>query len=591
MPFSKTSDIRSANLTTNQNRTVNRMTVSEGRSNQRKTIKKLDTGENVSSQTDLFQTPVRKGRRLKRTLIETAQHQLKRTKIIETPKLRQPLITIPTLADIAGVDEVEFSLPRDYRALKLEIQRENIVQSQMDTEIFKIDSQTKGKNSTLACDEELLPDSPSLISSKRKPRIKRQRANSNRNSKVHYEQSSCGSSGMISPLPHDNTPYNNWSLGKDPPENCNDTVNDRNSKIIMLHDHLSVSQPNTPYKNSPGQLSSNPVCLIEETCDEKDFSAFNEKPPSCGNTMILDSLVCDTEDIFDTNSTRINRRLKGTKTIIDEKVPPTSKNNDHCIVAQYSTSNVSNSPTNNREENRDRAILTNLSEDIFDIDDEVFKERVNLQSAEGNAPSSWSDNDVCLQALQDVCEDSASNRNAKVFQPNAQLKNGPTYENNNISDINSTLQSPCSTSQHRVSNKISDESTCIVEKWFFNHEYVKNGVKRILCTLVGKERYVVAAILNTEAYIYLQNKDTWKLLRKFKRFEGDTMNSHTSNTFVLLSTHSNTLDCYVCLKSFAVSKEGEMQFLKEYSYYSYFNLESIDDIESSSSEDEIYGER
>ena len=130
-----------------------------------------------------------------------------------------------------------------------------------------------------------------------------------------------------------------------------------------------------------------------------------------------------------------------------------------------------------------------------------------------------------------------------------------------------------------------------MKKWFFNHEYVKSGVKRILCTLVGKERYVVAAILNTEAYIYLQNKDTWRLLRKFKRFEGDTMNSHTSNSFVLLSTHSNTLDCYVCLKSFAVSKEGEMQFLKEYSYYSYLNLESIDDIESSSSEDEIYGER
>ena len=65
------------------------------------------------------------------------------------------------------------------------------------------------------------------------------------------------------------------------------------------------------------------------------------------------------------------------------------------------------------------------------------------------------------------------------------------------------------------------------------------------------------------------------------------MNSHTSNSFALLSTHSNTLNCYVCLKSFAVSKEGEMQFLKEYSYYSYFNLESIDDIESSSSEDEI----
>ena len=96
MPFSKTSDIRSANLTTNQNRTVNRMTVSEGRSNQRKTIKKVDTGENVSLQTDLFLTPVRKGRTMKRTLVETAQHQLKRTKIIETPKLRQPLITIPT---------------------------------------------------------------------------------------------------------------------------------------------------------------------------------------------------------------------------------------------------------------------------------------------------------------------------------------------------------------------------------------------------------------------------------------------------------------------------------------------------------------
>ena len=591
MPFSKTSDIRSANLTTNQNRMVSRMTVSEGRSNQRKTIKKVDTGETVSSQTDLFLTPVRKGRRMKRTLVETAQHQFKRTKIIETPKLRQPLITIPTLADIAGVDEVEFSLPRDYRALKLEIQRENIVQSQMDTEIFKINSQTKGKNSSLACDEELLPDSPSLLSSKRKPRIKRQREISNGNSIVHYEQSICDSSGMISPLPHDNTPYNNWSLGKDPQENCNDTSNDRNSKIIMLHDHLSLSQPITPYKNSPGHLSSNPVCLYEETCDEIDFSAFNEKPPSCGNTMILDSLVCDTEDIFDTNSTRINRRLKGTETVINEKIPPTSKNNDHCIVAQNSASNVSNSSTHNREENSDRAILTTLSQDIFDIDDEVFKERVNLLSTDENAPSSWSDNDVCLQALQDVCGDSASNRDAKVFQPNVQLNNGPTHEKNNISDINSTLQSPCSTSEHRVSNKISDESTCIVKKWFFNHEYVKSGVKRILCTLVGQERYVVAAILNTEAYLYLQNKETWKLLRKFKRFEGDTMNSHTSNSFVLLSTHSNTLNCYVCLKSFAVSKEGEMQFLKEYSYYSYFNLESIDDIESSSSEDEIYGER
>ena len=86
MPFSKTSDIRSANLTTNQNTMVNRMTVSEGRSNQRKTIKKVDTGENVSSQTDLFLTPVRKGRRMKRTLVEAAQYQLKRTKIIVTPK-------------------------------------------------------------------------------------------------------------------------------------------------------------------------------------------------------------------------------------------------------------------------------------------------------------------------------------------------------------------------------------------------------------------------------------------------------------------------------------------------------------------------
>ena len=591
MPLSKTSEIKSENVTTNQNRIVNRMTVSESMPNQSKIIKEVDTIENVSSQTDLFQTPVRKGRRVKRTLVETAQHQLKRTKIIETPKLRQPLITIPTLADIAGADESEFSLPRDYRALKLEIQRENIVQSQMDTEVFKINSQTKGQNSTLACDEELLSHSPSLLSSKRKPRIKRQREISNGNSILHYEQSICDSRGMISPSPQSSTAFNNWSIGKDPQENSNDKSNDRNSKIIKRQDHLSLSQPKTTYKKSPGQLSSNPVCLIDETCDEIHFSAFNEKPPSCGNTIILDSLVCDTEDIFDTSSTRINRRLNGTETIIDKKIPATSKNNDYCLVAQNSTLNVSNSSTNNREENSDREIPTKLSEDIFDIDDEVFKERVNLLSAEEIAPSSWSDNDVCLQALQDVCGDSASNKDAKVFQPNVQLKNGPTHENDKIGDINSTLQSPCSTSEHRVSNKISDKSICIVKKWFFNHEYVKGGVKRILCTLVGQERYVVAAILNTEAYLYLQNKETWKLLRKFKRYEGDTMNSHTSNSFVLLSTHSNTLDCNVCLKSFAVSKEGEMQFLKEYSYYSYFNLESIDDIESSSSEDEIYGER
>ena len=140
------------------------------------------------------------------------------------------------------------------------------------------------------------------------------------------------------------------------------------------------------------------------------------------------------------------------------------------------------------------------------------------------------------------------------------------------------------------------ECSYVIQKMFSVSDSKKRA-RRILYTLVSKEgenlRYVICVIFGSEIEFYLQNKHDWKLLAKFKRFQGDMYNSDLLNSAALLSSRSGVDDCHICLKVFALSKESGMQFVKDYSYFCYFNLqpESCGDIDFSLSEDEVYGDR
>ena len=89
----------------------------------------------------------------------------------------------------------------------------------------------------------------------------------------------------------------------------------------------------------------------------------------------------------------------------------------------------------------------------------------------------------------------------------------------------------------------------------------------------------------------MQDNTNWRLITKLKRFKADSDNSNISNSVELLSYCSSNSDCHLCLKSFVVSHEGTMKFVKDYSYYCFFNINSYEDADFSSSEDEIYGDR
>ena len=109
--------------------------------------------------------------------------------------------------------------------------------------------------------------------------------------------------------------------------------------------------------------------------------------------------------------------------------------------------------------------------------------------------------------------------------------------------------------------------------------------------MLNYDKCVVCVIFSDSVHFYIQDKTNWKLITEQKRYRADIENSNTLNASTLLSYCSGAFDSHLCLKSFAVSQEGTMKFIKDYSYYCYLNLESCGDADFSSSEDEIYGDR
>ena len=93
----------------------------------------IDSEMLFSSQTSNLYSSMRKKFSSESNPMQKDREKNDEFSIRKNKKFRKPLITIPKFASISKLEFIQFSLPRDYRALKLEARRESIVYSNFDT--------------------------------------------------------------------------------------------------------------------------------------------------------------------------------------------------------------------------------------------------------------------------------------------------------------------------------------------------------------------------------------------------------------------------------------------------------------------------
>lgn len=339
------------------------------------------------------------------------------------------------------------------------------------------------------------------------------------------------------------------------------------------------------------------ICSTSNKHDNEYLSTSNKLVHEC-NTVFSDSLFFETENIGE-NTDKLH--ISPFKQEIDHKCKSEEAygNNNQALPQSHSpkTFEPSSQKLSIPKMPYSEKLLSPSSKDIFDIDEKESETGSDKNSSTvQELLTAWSDNDVCVKALDEVCQNRTTvsqEPTLLVSEPNdVGVKNGQnrldTYSKKEIKSISSTPNTKSTTQITNDSNL--SQSYCKIEKWFSINDQVKSA-KRILYTLLNCDKCVVCVIFSDAAHFYIQDGTNWKLITKLKRFRADIDNSNTLNSLTLLSYCSDASDCHLCLKSFTVSQEGTMKFIKDYSYYCFFNLESCGDVDFSSSEDEIYGDR
>ena len=572
----------------------NRLTVSDNLLLGRKRNKDDFNSDTIfSSQTNLFSTPVRKIRKVPKKIIQSSTKNGAKLNTSSKQLLSRPLISIPTLATIGSVEYNEFSLSRDYRALKLEMQRESAVQSQIDTQRLQHGSSEICSQLDATDDEERFPDSPSLLSSKRKPRKINFQVKSDKRREKLFETSQ---SIMSNEKKEENKRCKIGDVGLLNTKPASDNASalllkiNRTSDDKALTGELSISQKILSHVSPQ-------ICSTSNKHDNEYLSTSNKLVHEC-NTVFSDSLFFETENIGE-NTDKLH--ISPFKQEIDHKCKSEEAygNNNQALPQSHSpkTFEPSSQKLSIPKMPYSEKLLSPSSKDIFDIDEKESETGSDKNSSTvQELLTAWSDNDVCVKALDEVCQNRTTvsqEPTLLVSEPNdVGVKNGQnrldTYSKKEIKSISSTPNTKSTTQITNDSNL--SQSYCKIEKWFSINDQVKSA-KRILYTLLNCDKCVVCVIFSDAAHFYIQDGTNWKLITKLKRFRADIDNSNTLNSLTLLSYCSDASDCHLCLKSFTVSQEGTMKFIKDYSYYCFFNLESCGDVDFSSSEDEIYGDR
>ena len=234
------------------------------------------------------------------------------------------------------------------------------------------------------------------------------------------------------------------------------------------------------------------------------------------------------------------------------------------------------------------------SEDIFDIDDEEFVTRIDINHIAGQKVLPVLNDDSSSITLRDTY-----NNHDILSQESTIIMNEPS--DSNISEIKlkdssqeQTLSvTPIKSEQYKTKSHTSSltllEYPCKIDKLF--NLYELKYPKRILFNFLENKNCLVSVVLEEEVIFYLQNATNWIVLGKLQRYLDEKHKSNIIDCMVLLSSYCGASNYRACLKSFVISEENTVNFTRDYSYYCFFNNETNNYTELSSSEDEICGER